>query len=79
MITCFIYLSALDSASEHQVKGALERVMKGRSVITIAHRISTIQNADTISVLKDGQIVEQGSYKDLLDIKNGHFKALIRK
>ena len=39
------YFSALDTASEYQVQEALERVMKGRSVITIAHRISTIQNS----------------------------------
>ena len=46
---CFYIFSALDTASEHQVKEALDRVMKGRSVITIAHRISTIENAGTIS------------------------------
>ena len=44
MFLFFIY-SALDTASEHQVKEALDRVMKGRSVITIAHRLSTIKNA----------------------------------
>lgn len=71
--------SALDSASEFQVQEALERVMKGRSVITIAHRISTIQNSDTISVLQNGKIVEQGSYENLLQIENGHFKSLVRK
>ena len=46
----FIFVSALDTASEYQVKEALERVMKGRSVITIAHRISTIQNAGTVKI-----------------------------
>merc|ERR1712029_83331 len=71
--------SALDTASEFQVKEALDRVMKGRSVITIAHRLSTIKNADTISVLKDGKVVEQGSYQDLLSIESGHFKSLVRK
>jgi len=71
--------SALDTASEHQVKEALDRVMKGRSVITIAHRLSTIKNADTISVLKDGKVVEQGTYQNLLSIESGHFKSLVRK
>merc|ERR1712025_1553919 len=66
--------SALDTASEYQVKEALDRVMKGRSVITIAHRLSTIENADSISVIQDGKIVEQGDYNTLLNIENGHFK-----
>jgi ABC-type multidrug transport system fused ATPase/permease subunit len=46
---CIFNSSALDTASEYQVKEALDRVMKGRSVITIAHRISTIQNAGTFT------------------------------
>ena len=45
----FLNFSALDTASEYQVKEALDRVMKGRSVITIAHRISTIENAGMFS------------------------------
>ena len=71
--------SALDTASEYQVKLALDRVMKGRCVIMIAHRLSTIQNANQIVVLEDGSIVEKGTYSELLDKDNGRFKALIRK
>ena len=71
--------SALDTASEHQVKLALDGVMKGRSVIMIAHRLSTIKNANQIVVLEGGKIVEQGTYTELLKINNGRFKALIRK
>ena len=71
--------SALDTASEHQVKLALDRVMKGRSVIMIAHRLSTIQNANQIVVLEDGKIVEKGTYNELLVLKDGRFRALVRK
>ena len=71
--------SALDSASEYQVKLALERAMKGRCVIMIAHRLSTIQNANQIVVLEGGKIVEKGTYSELREIQNGRFNALIRK
>lgn len=70
--------SALDAQSEHLVQEALERVMKGRTVLTIAHRLSTIQNADTIAVLRNGKIVEKGRYQDLLAIKKGAFKELVK-
>ena len=71
--------SALDTASEYQVKLALDRVMKGRCVIMIAHRLSTIRTADQIVVLKDGSIVEKGTYNELMAIEGGSFKSLIRK
>ena len=71
--------SALDSASEYQVKLALERAMKGRCFIMIAHRLSTIQNANQIVVLEGGKIVEKGTYSELREIQNGRFNALIRK
>ncbi|KAK4887002.1 hypothetical protein RN001_003273 [Aquatica leii] len=70
--------SALDAQSEHFVREALERVMKGRTVLTIAHRLSTIQNADSIVVIQSGQIVEKGTYKDLIQLENGAFKELIK-
>lgn len=70
--------SALDAQSEHLVREALERVMRGRTVLTIAHRLSTIQNADSIAVIQNGQVVEKGSYNDLLNLENGAFKELIK-
>ncbi len=57
--------SSLDYESEHLVQEALERVSKGRTVITIAHRLSTVKNADLIVVLKEGRIVESGTFQDL--------------
>jgi len=71
--------SALDTASEYQVKVALDRVMKNRSVVTIAHRLSTIQNADHIAVIHQGSIVEEGTYQELMRLENGRFRALIRQ
>lgn len=52
--------SALDAESEHIVQDALQRVMLNRTTIVVAHRLSTIRNADTIAVVHGGKIVEQG-------------------
>ncbi|KAJ7552066.1 hypothetical protein O6H91_06G040200 [Diphasiastrum complanatum] len=57
--------SALDSQSEHIVQDTLNQIMIGRTTILIAHRLSTVQNADMIAVLQDGAIVEQGTHKQL--------------
>ncbi len=61
--------SALDSISEKLVQQSLERLMDGRTVIAIAHRLSTLENADWVVVMEDGVVVEQGQYKELLDRK----------
>ncbi|WNZ27459.1 ABC transporter ATP-binding protein [Leptolyngbya sp. NK1-12] len=58
--------SALDSVSERLIQASLEKLSVGRTVIAIAHRLSTITRADKVVVLEQGQIVEQGSYRDLL-------------
>ena len=67
--------SALDSINEAAIQDALERLLVGRTSIIIAHRLSTILNADQILVLKDGQIVEQGTHKELLEL-NGTYREL---
>ncbi len=67
--------SALDSESEMLVQEALASLMKNRTSIVIAHRLSTIQHADVIVVIKEGEIVEQGSHQDLLE-KDGLYKKL---
>ena len=59
--------SALDSVSERLVQESLERLMEGRTVVAVAHRLSTIENADWIVVLEGGRVVEQGTYADLLE------------
>ncbi|SEC55175.1 ATP-binding cassette, subfamily B, MsbA [Maribacter dokdonensis] len=68
--------SALDTESERLVQDALEKMMKNRTSIVIAHRLSTIQNADTIVVLQKGEIVEQGTHVELLEL-NGTYKKLV--
>lgn len=64
--------SALDNESEHIVQEALDRLMKTRTSIVVAHRLSTIQNADQIIVLDKGEIVETGTHQELLQ-KNGFY------
>jgi subfamily B ATP-binding cassette protein MsbA len=67
--------SALDSESERIVQLALSNLMKRRTTLVIAHRLSTVQNADRIMVLERGRIVEVGSHDDLLQ-RGGHYKRL---
>jgi len=67
--------SALDTESEREVQKALENLMQNRTTIVIAHRLSTIQNADRIIVLKDGQLVEEGTHGELLASK-GEYSGL---
>lgn len=69
--------SALDVESERVVQHALERVMRNRTTVMVAHRLSTIHNADVISVLQDGRIVEQGSHSTLVENRNGAYFKLI--
>ncbi|EPT00005.1 hypothetical protein FOMPIDRAFT_129886 [Fomitopsis schrenkii] len=67
--------SALDTATEKDIQKALQHLAEGRSSLAIAHRLSTIATADLILVLKDGQIVEQGSHSELLAL-NGEFAKM---
>jgi len=67
--------SALDTESERLVQEALERLMKTRTTIVVAHRLSTIKNADEICVLKDGEIVERGNHAELISM-DGVYKKL---
>ncbi len=66
--------SSLDSASEKMVQSALEELMKNRTTLMIAHRLSTVRNADLILVLKDGEIIERGRHEDLLGLKGEYAK-----
>jgi ATP-binding cassette subfamily B (MDR/TAP) protein 1 len=58
--------SALDAQSERVVQDALDRIMVGRTTIVVAHRLSTIQDCDTIAVIQNGSILEQGRHEDLI-------------
>ena len=66
--------SALDSSTEKLVQSAINKMQQGRTTIIIAHRLSTIRNADRIIVLKDGEIIEQGSHNELLEISGEYSK-----
>jgi ABC-type multidrug transport system fused ATPase/permease subunit len=68
--------SALDSESERLVQDALDKLMMGRTSIVIAHRLSTIKNADTILVLKKGEIVESGNHEKLIQDKGVYFNLV---
>ncbi|MCK4453783.1 ABC transporter ATP-binding protein [Candidatus Parcubacteria bacterium] len=66
--------SSLDMESERLVQGALEKLIKNRTTFIIAHRLSTVRNADKILVLEKGKIVEQGTHKELIKKKGRYFK-----
>ena len=67
--------SALDTVTEQRIQASLDRLSQGRTGIIIAHRLSTIRNADYIAVVEHGEIVEQGTHKELIE-KNGLYADL---
>jgi ATP-binding cassette subfamily B (MDR/TAP) protein 9 len=78
--------SALDAESEHMVQSAIDHMIEtarstdgsGLSVMIVANRLSTIRNADTIFVVQDGQVVEQGNHSELIET-DGAYSALVRR
>jgi ABC-type multidrug transport system fused ATPase/permease subunit len=70
--------SALDSATEKKIQAALEQAARGRTSIVIAHRLSTVRNADLIHVIIEGRVVESGQHQSLLE-QNGHYARLYRQ
>src|SRR5204863_536943 len=70
--------SHLDAVSESQVRGALDALMRDRTTIVIAHRLSTVRNADLLAVLDRGHLVETGSHAELL-ARGGLYARLIRR
>lgn len=71
--------SALDAESEYLVQDAMESLMKGRTVLVIAHRLSTVQSADMVAVISDGQIAESGTHHELLARDGGLYAALVKR
>ncbi|MDI1297667.1 lipid A export permease/ATP-binding protein MsbA [Methylotenera sp.] len=70
--------SALDTESEQHVQAALDMLMQNRTSIVIAHRLSTVENADRIMVMEQGEIVESGSHRELI-AQGGHYAKLYQK
>ncbi|XP_071715337.1 ABC transporter B family member 21-like [Rutidosis leptorrhynchoides] len=70
--------SALDAESERVVQDALDRVMVNRTTVVVAHRLSTIKNADVIAVVKNGVIIEKGKHDNLINIKDGFYASLVK-
>jgi ABC-type multidrug transport system fused ATPase/permease subunit len=68
--------SSVDSYTEQLIQDATDLITEGRTSIIIAHRLATVKKADRIIVLDAGEIVEQGTHKELLKIENGHYKNL---
>ncbi|MCC7405045.1 MAG: ABC transporter ATP-binding protein [Bdellovibrionales bacterium] len=69
--------SAVDSETERKIQQALDRLIKGRTVIAIAHRLSTLASASRLLVLKDGRIVERGSHAELMGDPQGIYRRLV--
>ncbi|MFC2113365.1 ATP-binding cassette domain-containing protein, partial [Bacteroidota bacterium] len=68
--------SSLDSESEALVQDALEKLMKGRTSIVIAHRLATVRKADRILVIDQGRLVEEGTHSELMQLKSGIYRSL---
>jgi ABC-type multidrug transport system fused ATPase/permease subunit len=71
--------SSLDPESESLVQSALETLMKGRTSLVIAHRLSTVRHADVIAFLHEGQIAEVGSHDELMKLEGGRYRAFVQK
>ena len=72
--------SALDAESEHIVQEALEKAMNGRTTMVIAHRLSTVKNADVVAVIDKGTLVERGTHEELLAMgSEGVYRALVER
>jgi len=69
--------SALDAASEAETQRALEALMRGRTTLVIAHRLSTVQRADAIAVMERGRVVQCGTHEELLRDETGRYYQLV--
>ena len=71
-------MSNVDPISKQLIKQSLDRIMEGRCVVVIPHRLKTVVNADRIYVVSKGNVVESGKHNELMQIENGHYAEFIR-
>ncbi|MBE6645571.1 MAG: ABC transporter ATP-binding protein, partial [Ruminococcaceae bacterium] len=66
--------SSVDTRTERHIEHGMDRIMKNRTTFVIAHRLSTVRNANAIMVLEDGRIIERGSHDELLSLKGRYYE-----
>ena len=71
--------ASVDTLTEQRIQSAIETVIRGRTSLVIAHRLSTVRNADLILVVNDGKIVEQGTHRELLAAKGDYYRLYTRQ
>ena len=71
--------ASVDTITEQKIQSAIDTIIKGRTSIVIAHRLSTVRNADLILVVKDGKIIEQGKHQELMKAKSHYFRLYTRQ
>lgn len=69
--------SALDSISEKMIQEAINNLVKGRTTFIVAHRLSTIRDADRIAVIADGRCVEYGTFEELMELKGEFYRMKV--
>jgi len=71
--------ASVDTLTEQKIQSAIETIIKGRTSLVIAHRLSTVKNADLILVVRDGKIIEQGRHEELLKAKGHYYNLYTRQ